>query len=108
MPAIFSPRQWALTTDNAYIDCGRCATSVSRGHAYAAFQLFKEPTMAEKKSPLPRPTGRNANAGGGADADSDRDAPPPEQAPGEGDPRTQKPPLKIKEIEDLEDDAKGG
>jgi hypothetical protein len=38
----------------------------------------------------------------------DRETPPPEKAPGEGDPRTPKPPLKIKQIEDLEDDAKGG
>lgn len=82
------------------------------------------PTEADEKddermtSPLPRPTGRNANAGGGADADveafaepdadTDRETPTPEKAPSEGDPRTPKPPLKIKQIEDLEDDAKGG
>ena len=72
--------------------------------------------MRPSKSPLPRPTGRNDNAGGGADADvenfaepevgTDRDAPaaPPEQ----GKPQIKKPPLEIKQIEDLEDDAKGG
>jgi hypothetical protein len=77
-----------------------------------------EKDTGTSQSPLPRPTGRNANAGGGADADvedfaepdadADRDAPTPQVAPGEGDPRTDKPPLEIKQIEDLEDDAKGG
>jgi len=82
------------------------------------------PTEADEKgtdklkSPLPRPTGRNANAGGGADADvekfaapdagADRDAP---VAPSEDEhdkPQVKKPPLAIKQIEDLEDDAMGG
>jgi hypothetical protein len=71
-----------------------------------------------QKSPLPRPTGRNANAGGGADADvekyaepdagGDRDAPAQPAAPDRGEPQIKKPPLEIKQIEDLEDDAKGG
>jgi hypothetical protein len=70
------------------------------------------------KSPLPRPSGRNANAGGGADADvekyarpdvsADRDAAAEPAAPDEGEPQTKKPPLGIKQIEDLEDDAMGG
>jgi hypothetical protein len=70
------------------------------------------------KSPLPRPTGRNANAGGGADGDveryavpdagGDRDAPASPAAPDQDKPQTKKPPLEIKEIEDLEDDAMGG
>ena len=74
--------------------------------------------MSPSKSPLPRPTGRNANAGGGADADvekhaapdvgADRDAPAPPAAPDQGIPQIKKPPLGIKQIEDLEDDAKGG
>ena len=69
------------------------------------------------ESPLPRPTGRNANAGGGADADAeshaapdadaDRNAPTPPAAPDLDDPQIAKP-LGIKQIEDLEDDAKGG
>jgi hypothetical protein len=71
-----------------------------------------------EKSPLPRPTGRNANAGGGAgadvenyaqpDAEVDRDAPAQPEEPGEGNPEIKDPPLEIKQIEDLEDDAKGG
>jgi hypothetical protein len=82
------------------------------------------PTAAEEKdnealeSPLPRPTGRNANAAGGADADVekyaqpdaevDRDAPGQPAEPDEGNPEIKEPPLEIKHIEDLEDDAKGG
>jgi hypothetical protein len=80
------------------------------------------PTEADEKgnealkSPLPRPTGRNANAGGGADADveryaapdadADRDAPvaPADQ----GEEKIKKPPLEIKQIEDIKDDAMGG
>ena len=71
-----------------------------------------------EKSPLPRPTGRNANAGGGADADVekyaapdvgvDRDASAQSGAPDQGEAPIKKPPLGIKQIEDLEDDAKGG
>lgn len=70
------------------------------------------------KSPLPRPMGRNGNSGGGADADvekyaepdvgADRDAPAQQAVPGEGDEQAKKPPLEIKQIEDLEDDAMGG
>jgi hypothetical protein len=82
------------------------------------------PTPADQKanetpqSPLPRPTGRNANAGGGADADveayavpdadADRDAPASSSAINPDAPKTNRPPLGIKQIEDLEDDAMGG
>jgi hypothetical protein len=70
------------------------------------------------QSPLPRPTGRNENAGGGADADAesyaapdadaDRNAPAQSAAPDQDNPQITKPPLGIKQIEDLEDDAMGG
>jgi hypothetical protein len=70
------------------------------------------------KSPLPRPTGRNANAGGGADAnveeyaapdaDDDRHAPAPPASAKPDTQQTKSPPLGIKQIEDLEDDALGG
>ncbi len=70
------------------------------------------------KSPLPRPMGREGNSGGGSDADverygapevgADRDAPGRQAAPGERDEKTRKPPLEIRQIEDLEDDAMGG
>ena len=70
-----------------------------------------------EKSPLPRPTGRNENAGGGADADvekyatpdadADREA-PTQPASDQGGTQARKPPLGIKQIEDLEEDAKGG
>ena len=74
--------------------------------------------MSPTRSPLPRPSGRNGNAGGGADGDVDgyaapdagvdRDAPAAPEKPDQGQPQIKKPPLGIKQIEDLEDDAKGG
>jgi hypothetical protein len=74
--------------------------------------------MNPSKSPLPRPTGRNSNSGGGADADvegfatpdvgADREAPTSSTPPDQDKPQIKKPSLGIKQIEDLEDDAKGG
>lgn len=84
---------------------------------------MRSPTDADEngdqglKSPLPRPAGRQENAGGGADADVERYAEPdvgadrevPAHAlPGERGEQDRKPPLGIKQIEDLEDDALGG
>jgi hypothetical protein len=78
----------------------------------------KENADERLKSPLPRPMGRNDNAGGGADAnvedyaapdaDADRQAPAPPEASNPDAPKTKTPPLGIKQIEDLEEDAKGG
>ena len=72
------------------------------------------------KSPRPRTTGRSPNASGGADADADaeryaepdagadRDAPVAPSDDVQDQARTKRPPLGIKQIEDLEEDAMGG